>query len=154
MPTGSPLSLSSQPSKQRWLCHCFSSSLSTRSLGNVHWGMKLLSFNSFASSSTTVTWSHSALILNSMHVSHGLSCFLNYWISKECLWKERLGKVYSKFPTTNHTPHCCFCFPNLPFLQLFHQIKPTVPTRSNPNTSSIFHGKVIPDSKMETPESH
>ena len=61
-----------------------SSSPSTRSPGNVHWEIKLLSFTPFASI-ITVNWSHSTLILNYMHVSHGHSCFLNYWISTGCL---------------------------------------------------------------------
>lgn len=112
-----------------------SSSPFTRSPGNVHWEIKLLSFTPFASI-ITVNWSHSTLILNYMHVSHGHSCFLNYWISTGCLCASVSAE---NAPTTKPAP-CCFCSPNSPFPQLFLQIKPITPRRrrSNPQISSLF----------------
>lgn len=113
----------------------FSSSPSTRSPGNVHWEIKL-SFILFASI-ITVNWSHSTLILNYTHVSRGLSCFINYWISTGCLCASVSAE---KVPTAKPVP-CCFCS-NSPFLPLSLQIKPTTPTRrrrsGNPQISRMF----------------
>ena len=69
------------------------------------------------------------------------------WSKEEARESAQQGSPYNGCSIVDYLP-------DLPFLQIFIMTRPTGTPRSNTQKSTIFHEKLIMESKMENQESH